>query len=68
LIIKKIKEINKSNLPFFLIGDFNLTPDEAPIQFISKELNDSKSISKQPPFGPDGTFNGLKVCQAPKKM
>ena len=66
LIIKKIKEINKSNLPFFLIGDFNLTPEEAPIQFISKELNDSKSISKQPPFGPDGTFNGFKVCQAPK--
>jgi endonuclease/exonuclease/phosphatase family metal-dependent hydrolase len=66
LIIKKIKEINKSNLPFFLSGDFNLTPDEAPIQFISKELSDSKNVSQQPPFGPEGTFNGFKVCKAPK--
>ena len=30
LIIAKIKEINKENLPVFLMGDFNLTPDQSP--------------------------------------
>lgn len=63
LIIKKIKEINKENLSVFLMGDFNLTPEESPIKFITKNLNDSKLVSKQLPFGPDETFNGFKVCE-----
>ncbi len=67
LILKKIEEINKENLPFFLTGDFNLTPEEAPIQFLSKALNDSKKVCQQPPFGPEGTFNGFKVCKAPSR-
>lgn len=61
LIIKKIKGINKEKLPVFLMGDFNLTPDESPIKYITKNLIDSKSVSQQQPFGPDGTFNGFKV-------
>lgn len=63
LIIKKIKEINKENSPVFLMGDFNLTPDESPIKFIAKNLNDSKLVSQQRIFGPDETFNGFKVCE-----
>ena len=64
LIIKKIKMINKDNLPIFLMGDFNLSPDEAPIKHIVKELNDSQKISQQPSFGPDGTYNSFDVCKA----
>jgi endonuclease/exonuclease/phosphatase family metal-dependent hydrolase len=63
LIIKKIREINKEDLPVFLMGDFNLTPDQSPIKYIAGKLNDSKTISKQLPFGPDETFNGFKVCE-----
>ena len=63
LIIAKIKEINKENLPVFLMGDFNLTPDQSPIKYIAKILNDSKIVSQQMPFGPDETFNGFKVCE-----
>ena len=44
------------------MGDFNLTPEKSPIKFIAKNLNDSKLVSKQLPFGPDETFNGFKVC------
>jgi len=67
LIIERIKLINQRNLPIFLMGDFNLQPDESPIQFISKELNDSKKICQQLPYGSVGTFNGFNVCKKPKR-
>jgi endonuclease/exonuclease/phosphatase family metal-dependent hydrolase len=63
LIIQKINSINKEKLPVFLMGDFNLQPQEEPIQFISKELNDSKAISQLPPYGPVGTSNGFDACK-----
>lgn len=63
LILQKIQTINDKNLPLFLIGDFNLLPEEAPIQLLAKQLNDSKLISKNPPFGPVGTSNGFDVCK-----
>jgi endonuclease/exonuclease/phosphatase family metal-dependent hydrolase len=59
LIIKKIGELNTKHLPVILMGDFNLTAETAPIQYILKYLNDSKTVSQQPPYGPDGTFNGF---------
>ena len=67
LILKKINSINKGKLPLFLIGDFNLFPDELPIQLIMEQLNDSKEISQQSPFGPEGTFNGFDVCKRSEK-
>ena len=60
LILKKIKELNKENLPVILTGDFNLTPEQAPIAIITKELKDSRSISKKAPYGPSGTFNNFE--------
>ena len=59
LILQKIKELNTSKIPVILTGDFNLTPEQKPIELISQALNDSKSISKESPYGPDGTFNGF---------
>jgi len=59
LILKKIKEINPQNFPVILAGDFNMTPEQEPIALISKELSDSRSVSKKQPYGPLGTFNGF---------
>jgi len=60
LILRKIKELNTSKLPVILTGDFNLTPEQDPIAVITKELQDSRSITKEAPYGPTGTFNGFK--------
>lgn len=60
LILRKIKELNTGNLPVLLTGDFNLTPEQEPIAVITKELKDSRAISKDAPYGPYGTFNGFK--------
>lgn len=59
LIIRKIEELNTKKLPVILMGDFNLTPDKAPIKFIMKHLQDSNAITEQPAYGPKGTFNGF---------
>jgi len=59
LILQKIKELNPSKLPTILTGDFNPTPENEPIVVITKELKDSRSISKKAPYGPVGTFNGF---------
>ncbi|MFP9115928.1 endonuclease/exonuclease/phosphatase family protein [Flavobacterium sp. RHBU_3] len=58
LILAKIKELNKQNLPFVLTGDFNLTEDNESIQRIVTELNDSKKVAKLV-YGPDGTWNAF---------
>jgi endonuclease/exonuclease/phosphatase family metal-dependent hydrolase len=60
LILQKINELNPENLPVLVMGDFNLTPVTAPIQKLSKALNDSKKVSKLKPFGPKGTFNAFR--------
>ena len=59
LIIQKIKEINTEMYPVILMGDFNMQENHESIQYISKYLKDSKSVSELGPFGPSGTFNGF---------
>lgn len=62
LIQEKIRKMTRDkNLPVILTGDFNLTPDEEPIVLLKKYLNDSYDITKEPPYGPVGTFNGFKI-------
>ncbi|HPF50716.1 MAG TPA: endonuclease/exonuclease/phosphatase family protein [Draconibacterium sp.] len=60
LIHNKIDELTaQSHLPVILTGDFNLTPDTEPISLIKKYLSDSREVTKEPPYGPVGTFNGF---------
>jgi len=61
LILDKINKINHQNFPSFLMGDFNLKPEEKPIQLIRNEFFDSRDLTQEPPFGPIGTFNGFDI-------
>ena len=68
LILSKIKEINTKNYPVFLMGDFNSEPTAERIINLKKEMNDSRDISDEKPFGPSGTFNGFKNNNAVTKL
>lgn len=64
LLLEKVREI-AGNTPAVITGDFNASPDSEPIKIITdsgnpNRLKDAKSISKQPHYGPLGTFNGFK--------
>lgn len=65
LIIHKINEITSSNTPVLLTGDFNLTPETAPIQRLSEALNDALLVSETPAFGPSATYNGFSPSTEP---
>jgi endonuclease/exonuclease/phosphatase family metal-dependent hydrolase len=56
LMVKKMQEIVK-DYPVICMGDFNSTPETEQIQLLSTYLNDSKTVSQHPPYGPEGTFN-----------
>ncbi len=59
LIIEKIKKINKENYPVIFMGDLNLEPKSEAIQYLSKQLNDTKTANSIIAFGPTGTYNGF---------
>ena len=63
LMVKKIKEIAKG-APVICTGDFNSVPESEQIKTLSASLNDAYLISKEPPYGPKGTFNAF-VFTAP---
>lgn len=63
LMLQKIKGIAGSS-PVILTGDFNAQPSAAPIKIITDStasfyMTDTKSVSRQPHYGPSGTFNGF---------
>lgn len=65
LMTKKINEIaGKSTV--ILTGDFNSTPETEQIKTISALINDTHNVTKQAPYGPEGTFNSFKF-DAPMK-
>ena len=58
LIVDRIRELNHKQYPVVLMGDFNATEDQAPIQVMSDYLDDGLRASAY--FaGPEGTFNGF---------
>ncbi len=59
MILKKIVEVNFSNIPVVVMGDFNVEPDSELILDLKLKMNDSKDRAKIV-FGPVGTFNGFK--------
>ena len=61
LILARIPEINKENLPLILTGDFNLVKESSPVQDILKVMADARDKSVAPPYGPEGTSGGFAV-------
>jgi len=60
LILSKIAALNTKNYPVLFMGDFNSEPTTDRIIALKKEMNDTREISEEKPFGPAGTFNGFK--------
>ena len=60
LILRKIKEKNTANEPVICMGDLNSEPGEAPLLRFRQVLQDTRDQSQEPPFGPEGTFNGFR--------
>ncbi|HLS96040.1 MAG TPA: endonuclease/exonuclease/phosphatase family protein [Sphingobacterium sp.] len=58
LLVRKIKEI-AGQLPVIATGDFNATPEAAPIVTIKNHLLDAYEATEQPPYGPVGTTNAF---------
>lgn len=66
VILEKIRVINQGLYPVILMGDLNVTPDEAPIAEMKKMMRDSREIAGVS-FGPDATFNGFDFGKAPER-
>lgn len=58
LILQKISEINRENLPLILTGDFNSIQQDEPIKIIKGVLKDSREETETVPYGPEGTIGG----------
>lgn len=66
LIVEKIKELNRDELPVFILGDFNLNEKSKAISYLSSHYNDARKISLGKPFGPFGTFTGFEFHEPVK--
>jgi endonuclease/exonuclease/phosphatase family metal-dependent hydrolase len=60
LLIARVRRfIEETSSPVVLLGDFNLTPESAPIRKITGTLQDSREVSAVAPYGPEGTYTGF---------
>lgn len=57
LVLQKMNDLNTEKLPSIFMGDLNMTPELVPIATLKKHLHDSKEISSEAPYGPEGTTN-----------
>lgn len=68
LILSKIKGLNTKNYPVILMGDLNSEPQEDRIIMLKKEMDDTREVSIEKPFGPYGTFNNFKHNEPVTKL
>lgn len=69
LLLDKIRDLIAGGHEVIVCGDFNATPDSGPIQIIKEEgiIYDSYEMSKEEPYGPEGTINQFNLDLASKK-
>jgi endonuclease/exonuclease/phosphatase family metal-dependent hydrolase len=65
LILQKMAELNRQNLPVIFTGDFNSVKTGDPIQTILKVLADSREKCETTPYGHEGTSGGFDVKLMP---
>ncbi len=66
LIIKKIKAlVSEKKYPVILTGDFNSKPGDDPVTTVTAYLQNSRTISKQIPYGPEDTWEGFEFTKKP---
>jgi endonuclease/exonuclease/phosphatase family metal-dependent hydrolase len=66
LIWQKIEQVNKGkNLPYFLMGDLNSHPDEAPAQYLAQQLQNARDISELV-YGAIDTWESFNFKEVPK--
>ena len=66
LITEKVKVLNQENLPLIITGDFNLTPDQIPIQKMQSDFEDvEKNLAISDPYY--GTYNSFDTEKISKK-
>ncbi len=66
LINEKVKVLNQGNLPLIITGDFNLTPDQTPIQKMQSNFEDvQKNLATSDPYY--GTINNFNTEKISKK-
>lgn len=68
LILKRIDQVNKRNLPVFLTGDFNAEPNSPELKLVSLRMSDARAVSLEKPFGPAATFTGFRYDEPPRLL
>lgn len=66
LILSKMAEINRQNLPVILTGDFNAVKTSDPVKEVMKVLNDSREKCVTKPYGMEGSSGGFDVKLMPR--
>ena len=63
LLIKRVNILNTENFPVIITGDFNLTPDQAPIQKMQSHFTDVQQnlLESNPQYGTSNGFDTEKI-------
>lgn len=61
MVVDWVRDGARAGLPTVVLGDFNATPQSDPYQVLTSGLADARLLSRTPPYGPPGTFNGFRI-------
>lgn len=59
LLLETIRKKQLTDKSVIILGDFNSSPSDAPIEILKEEFEDSYDSLNYPVYGPVGTFNGF---------
>jgi endonuclease/exonuclease/phosphatase family metal-dependent hydrolase len=60
-ILRFVAAQRPSGVTVIVTGDLNAEPGSPPIQELTGELRDARTVSKTPAVGPEGTFNAFEL-------